>query len=194
MPLPSKEGFDNKRELETQDSDGDTPSSPMTTMSMFIGPDFPPGEREGPAEIKTPTNTDRSQRISTARGKMGKRSFTDPISASTAHPTITTEPSSLGKQSSGFGYIKSKLTGKSKRKDFESPAQSFTKLAPSEHTLDMPSTKTVPIIRRNDAMSKAIPTTCEKLPSQPLPSHASTATMQTVVTLQSDIPVSLKTM
>jgi hypothetical protein len=177
--------FQQQRELETQNSDEDTPGSPMTTMSIFIGPDFPPGEPEGPAEVKTPANTDRSQRISTARGKMGKRSFTDPISASTAHPTITTESSSLGKQSSGFGYIKSKLTGRSKRKDFESPAQSFTKLAPSEYTPDMPSTKVLPITWRNEAMSKVVPTTHEKLPSQPLPSHVSTATMQTVATPQS---------
>lgn len=171
--------FQRQRELETQNSDGDTPGSPMTTMSMFIGPDFPPGEPEGPADLKMPTNTDRSQRISTSRGKMGKRSFTDPTSASTAHSTITTEPSSLGKQSSGFGYIKSKLTGRSKRKDSESPAQSFTKPATSEYTLDMP------IIWGNEVMSKVVPTTREKLPSQPLPSHVSTATMQTVATPQS---------
>jgi len=177
--------FQRQRELEAQNSDGETPDSPMTTMTMFIGPDLPPGEPEGPAEVKTPTNTGRSRRISTSRSKMGKRSFTDPTSASTAHSAITTEPSSLGKQSSGFGYIKSKLTRGSKRKDFESSAQSFTKPAPSEYTPDMPSTKILPIIWRNEAMSKVVLTTREKPPSQPLPSHLSTATMQTVATTQS---------
>lgn len=177
--------FQRQRELETRNGDGNTPGSPMTTMSMFIDPDFTQSRPEEPVETKTPTNIDRSQKISTARGNMGRRSLTDPISASTAHSTITTEPSSLGKQHSGFGYIKSKLTGRSKRKDFESPAQSFTKPAPSEYTPNMPSEEILPIIWRSEATSKVVPATREKLPRQPLPSHVSTATMQTVATPQS---------
>ena len=181
---PAKE-FQRQRELETRNGDGNTPGSPMTTMSMFIDPDFTQSRPEEPVETKTPTNIDRSQKISTARGNMGRRSLTDPISASTADSTITTEPSSFGKLHSGFGYIKSKLTGRSKRKDFESPAQSFTKPAPSEYTPNMPSVEILPIIWRNEATSKVVPATREKLPRQPLPSHVSTATMQTVATPQS---------
>jgi hypothetical protein len=188
MPPKPGNAFAQQKEFQRQreqKGDGDTPGSPMTTMSMFIGPDFPQGRLEEPAELQTPTNIDRSPKISTARGNMGRRSFTGPISVSATHSTITTEPSSLGKQPSGFGYIKSKLTGKSKRRDFESPAQSFTKPAPSEYTPDTPSMKILPIILRNDATSKVVPTTREKPPSQPLPFHVSTATMQTVATPQS---------
>jgi hypothetical protein len=86
-----------QRDLETPNSNGDTPDSPVTTMSMFIGPDFPQGEPEGPAELNTPTNIDRSPKISTARGNMGRRSFTDPTSVSNTYSAITAELSSLGK-------------------------------------------------------------------------------------------------
>lgn len=154
-------------ELETKHRDEDMPGTPATTMSMFIGPDVPHVQKGVLPDLKFPTSFDLSQKPAAGRRRLGQRAFTDPLDPTTTHSAAATDSSSFGKSSSGLGYIKSKITGKSKKyKDSESSSQSIINPAPSQYLSNMPNL-------RNEAM---------KGPSQPLPSHLSLATTQTAAT------------
>ena len=184
-----------QNQLETKPREGDAPGTPMTTMSMFIGPDVARVDNEGPIELKNHPNVDPLQKPATGRRKLGQRAFTDPLDlgATTTHLAGATEPSSFGKQSSGLDYIKSKFTGKSKKsKDSESSSQPSRKPAPSGHLSNTPSSVTMSNIRRIEAAPEAAPTMLEKISTQPLPSHLSTVTTRTVATPQSQYATLLK--
>jgi hypothetical protein len=179
--------------LETQYRDEDFPTTPTTTMSMFIDPDLTQIGSQAIAELKTPINVDHSHKPVTGRGKLGKRAFTDPLVATTSHFPGTIEPSSFDKQSSGLGYIKSKFTSRSKKNnDFEPPVQPSTKPAPSEYLSNTPNSATISNTRKTEAAPEAAPITRQKLPSQPLPSHLSTTTTQSIATRQSQYASLLK--
>jgi hypothetical protein len=183
-----------QKDLEIQPREEDSPSTPMTTMSMFIGPDLPQVEHEEPAELKTPTNFDPLHKPITGRGILGKRSFTDPLGATTAaHSTGIEGPSSFGKQSSGLGYIKSRFTGKIKKSKIpEQPSQPFTTWAPSEYPSNSNSSAAMSYVRRAEAAPEAAHTMRESFPSQPRLSHFSTTTTQSIATRQSQYASGLK--
>ena len=182
------------KELDNKPREADMPDTPMTTMSMFIGSDLPQVNSERPAELKTPTNVDPSNKSATGRRKQGQRAITDPTAAAYSQSAGPPEILSSGKQTSGFNYIKSKFAGKSrKNKDFEISLQSSANPEPSEYLSSTPSSAAWSNSRRIGAAPEAAPAAMpEKLPSQPLPSHLSTATTRTVATLESQYTSPLK--
>jgi hypothetical protein len=182
-----------QKDLEIQPPEEHLPSTPMTTMSMFIGSELLQVNHEEPTELGSLTNVDPLHKPATSRGKLGKRAFTDPLGARTAHYTGTTEPSSVGKQASGLGYIKSKFTAMSKKKGTpEQPSHPFTKPAPSESPFNSISSPTMPNSRRIE-VPEATRTPRERDPSQPLPGHLSTTTTaQSIATRQSQYSSALK--
>ena len=191
-PKPGN-AFAQQKELQQQEKldnkprEADMPDTPMTTMSMFIGPDLPSVDSEGPAELKTPTNVDPSNKGTTGRRKQGQRAFTDPAAVANSQSAGPPDISFTGKQSSGFNYIKSKFAGKSrKNKDSEISSQPSTNPAPSEYLSSTLNSAAWSNFCRIGAAPEAAPAAmAEKLPSQPLPSHLSTATTRTVATPES---------
>ena len=94
---------------------GDPPESPMTTMSMFTGTVSLESEDVEKSHFEAAVSKEGMHKRGPSRDKTGKRSFTDPVTTPPAQMSVLPEPLSTGKQQSGFGFLRSKFTSRSKK-------------------------------------------------------------------------------
>src|SRR5436305_5263679 len=184
----AQHNLQRQKVLDIQAPEADLPSTPMTTMSMFIGPESPRIETKKPSELKISSNTDAPRNTTTARYRFGKQVSTESPGAATAAAAYSagiSEHSSHSKPSEGLSYVKSRFNGKNKNKASGSSAQPSTTPAPCQRLSHTSNSAVMPNMRTRETIPEATRKTRQALPNRFIPSAISTSTTQSIMTRQS---------